>query len=131
MENLTYSMIDFLKTQILSRGMTVDQQWMDSFRIKHIFNKVENVDYSYMQEAGLEKAVAGIMDKVGEEVVEKMDRKRGSCMLVESGLKESAGGHVVVTTIFHFCDIYSMNLFVLKYPHKTWNHMKEMFEFMN
>jgi hypothetical protein len=124
-------MIDFSKTQIMSRGMIVDQQWMDSFRIKHIFNKVENVDYSYMKEAGLEKAVAGIMDNVGADIVHKLARSIGSCMLVESGLKEVDGGHVVITTVFHFEDIYSMNLFILRYPHTTWDHMKELYEFKN
>ena len=124
-------MIDFVKTQILSRNMVVYQDWMDSYRIKHIYNKIENIEYSLMQNEGIERAVSYVMDRVGAEVMAQVPKSRGSCMLVESGLKEVSGGHVVITTVFHFEDIYSMNLFVLKYPNATWNHLAEMFEFKN
>jgi hypothetical protein len=124
-------MIDLTKTEIMSRGMTVNRKWLEALRIINVYNRIDAIDYSYIKEEGFQGAVTSTMDKVGNEFITNLKKESGACMLVESGIKKAGKGYVVITTLFYFQDSYSMNLFVMKCPHKTWDHMKEMFEFTN
>jgi hypothetical protein len=123
--------MDFGKVQIMSRGLEVDKDWMDRYRIRYIYNKIESVDVRNMDSVDVHRVIRDKMESGSKILLGKVVSIRGNCMLVEGGLKDVLGGQVVITTIFHFEDVYSMNLFIMKYPHKMWDHMKDLYIMMN
>ena len=133
MEAMTFKfeIMDLSKISILSRGLEVDRAFCDQYRIKYFYNRIENVDTIGMDGIELHREIREKMEKSSKILLGRVISGRGSCMLVEGGLKSVEGGQVVVTTIFHFEDVYSMNVFILKYPHKMWNHMKDLYILTN
>lgn len=126
-----FIIMDFGKVQIMSRGLEVDKDWMDRYRIRYIYNKIESVDVRNMDSVDVHRVIRDKMESGSKILLGKVVSIRGNCMLVEGGLKDVLGGQVVITTIFHFEDVYSMNLFIMKYPHKMWDHMKDLYIMMN
>lgn len=133
MEAMSFKFIimDLSKVQIMSRGLEVDKGWMDRYRIRYIYNKIESVDVRNMDSVDVHRVIRDKMESGSKILLGKVVSIRGNCMLVEGGLKDVLGGQVVITTIFHFEDVYSMNLFIMKYPHKMWDHMKDLYIMMN
>ena len=126
-----FIIMDLSKVQIMSRGLEVDKDWMDRYRIRYIYNKIESVDVRNMDSVDVHRVIRDKMESGSKILLGKVVSIRGNCMLVEGGLKDVLGGQVVITTIFHFEDVYSMNLFIMKYPHKMWDHMKDLYIMMN
>ena len=122
---------DFSKLNIMSRGIEVDQSFCDQYRIKYIYNRIENIDVLGMEGEVLQREVKDKMERNSVALRGRVLIRRGGCMLVEGGLKSVGDGHVVITTIFHFEDVYSMNMFIMKYPHKMWDHMSELYVLTN
>lgn len=130
--SINISAMDFSKIHIMSRGLEVDKAWCDSYRIKHIYNKIENVDIGTFDSSSINTRVKKSIQDNADVLLGRVHSVRGSCMLVEGGLKDTQnGGHVIVTTIFHFEDEYSMSMFIMRYPHKMWDHMKDLFIILN
>lgn len=133
METMTFKSrnMDLTKVQIMSRGIEVDKAWMDSYRIRYIYNRIESVDMSGLDSIELHRVIRDRMEVGSKILLGRVISNRGNCMMVEGGLKDVAGGQVVVTTIFHFEDVYSMEMFIMRYPHKMWDHMKDLYIMMN
>lgn len=126
-----FEVMDLTKVQIMSRGLEVDKSWMDTYRIKYIYNRIESIDTVGLDGIDVHRVIRERMESGSKILLGKVISNRGNCMLVEGGLKNVTGGQVVVTTIFHFEDVYSMNVFIMKYPHKMWDHMKDLYIMMN
>lgn len=133
MEILTLKIMvmDFSKVQIMSRGVEVDRAWMDTYRIRHIYNKIESIDVQGLSTEEVHRVTRERMHENSGMLIYRTERSRGNVMLAEGGLKDVKGGQVFVTTMFHFEDVYSMEMFVMRYPHKTWDHMKDLYVMTN
>lgn len=132
-ENMSFrfEIMDLSKVSIMSRGLEVDQKFCDQYRIKYIYNRIESIDTIGMDGIELHREIREKMEMSSKILLGRVISTRGSCMLVEGGLKSVGNGQVIITTIFHFEDSYSMNVFILKYPHKMWNHMKDLYILTN
>ena len=129
---LKFLPMDLTKIHIMSRDIEVDREWMDKYRIRHIYNKIEGMDIDGMANGVVRSLVKDRLRLNSDVLIGQVYSERGNCMMVEGGVKETrSGGHVVITTIFHFEDEYSMTLFILKYPHKIWDHVKDLYIILN
>lgn len=132
MMKLKFLPMDLTKIHIMSRDVEVDREWMDKYRIRHIYNKIEGMDIDGMANGVVRSLVKDRLRLNSDVLIGQVYSERRNCMMVEGGLKETRSGeHVVITTIFHFEDEYSMTLFILKYPHKIWDHMKDLYIMTN
>lgn len=130
--SFNFMVMDLSKISIMSRGIEVDKAFCDRWRIRYIYNRIESIDMGGIDGVELHRLIRERMESGSKEMQVKVVHARGSCMMVEGGMKSTAGGgNVIVTTIFHFQDSYSMELFILKYPHKAWDHMKDLFIMTN
>lgn len=123
-------MIDFSRVHIMSRDIVVDRNLLENFRILNVFNKIENIEFA-MNEAAARDFVNSSLDSSTAEFKYKTENVRGSVILMESGIRNAGKGQVLVTTMFHFADIYSMQMFVMKMPHAVWNHDEAMVSMKN